>query len=74
MFYIYRITNLVNSKTYIGQHKHKKLNDSYLGSGGFHHTEESKRKISEANRWKKLSEKAKKCKRRVIINGKVFYR
>lgn len=33
MFYIYRITNKINGKTYIGQHKYKDLNDKYIGSG-----------------------------------------
>ena len=33
MYYIYRITNKINGKTYIGQHRYKKLNDSYMGSG-----------------------------------------
>lgn len=33
MYYIYRITNKVNGKTYIGQHKYKDLNDGYMGSG-----------------------------------------
>ena len=33
MYYIYRIRNLINGKTYIGQHKYRKLSDSYLGSG-----------------------------------------
>lgn len=33
MFYIYRITNLINGKTYIGKHEYKKLNEYYMGSG-----------------------------------------
>lgn len=33
MYYIYRITNKINGKTYIGQHKYKDLNDYYMGSG-----------------------------------------
>ena len=33
MYCIYRITNKINGKTYIGQHKYKKLNDKYMGSG-----------------------------------------
>lgn len=33
MFYIYRITNLINGKTYVGQHEYKKLNEYYMGSG-----------------------------------------
>lgn len=33
MWCIYRTINIINGKTYIGQHKYKRLNDSYIGSG-----------------------------------------
>ncbi len=33
MYYIYRITNNINGKTYIGQHKYKYFSDGYMGSG-----------------------------------------
>lgn len=36
MYYIYKITNLINGNTYIGQHKYKDLNDDYMGSGKKH--------------------------------------
>lgn len=36
MFYtIYRTTNLINGKFYIGKHKTKDLNDGYFGSGKY---------------------------------------
>lgn len=33
LYYIYEIKNNINGKTYVDQHKYKKLNDKYMGSG-----------------------------------------
>lgn len=47
MYCIYRIRNKVNGKTYIGQHRYKKLNDSYMGLG-VHLPKEIRDKISKS--------------------------
>jgi group I intron endonuclease len=33
MLYIYKITNLINGKIYVGKHSHKKTENGYFGSG-----------------------------------------
>lgn len=36
-YYIYKITNNINGKTYVGQHKYTDINDNYKGSGKILH-------------------------------------
>ena len=69
MYYIYRITNKVNGKTYIGQHKYKELNDSYMGSGV--HLRRAQKKYGMENFEKKIlvfniSKKGKPSNRRGV--------
>lgn len=80
---IYRITNLINGKTYIGQHKYKKLDDDYMGSGTLikraikkHGMESFKKEILEfniptvelANDWEQMYILFERVKRKAEYN------
>lgn len=69
MYYIYCITNNINGKTYIGQHKTIHINDSYMGSGVY--LKRSKEKYGLENFSKKILAIAE-TKKNVDILEKVF--
>ena len=50
MYCIYRITNKINGKTYIGQHKYIDLNDNYMGATQAKFVTEKLLKTKEENR------------------------
>lgn len=62
---IYRITNLINGKTYIGQHQYKNINDRYMGSGTL--LKRAKKKHGISNFKKEIICKGIKCKRTINV-------
>ena len=68
--YIYRISNLINGKTYIGQHQYKNLNDRYMGSGTY--LKRSKKKYGLKNFHKTILCHSISCKRTINVIEKLF--
>lgn len=68
--YIYRITNLVNGKTYIGQHQYKKMNDRYMGSGTY--LKRAKKKYGLKNFHKTILCHSISCKRTINVIEKLL--
>lgn len=68
--YIYRITNLINGKTYIGQHQYKKLNDRYMGSGTY--LKRAKKKYGLKNFHKTILCHSISCKRTINVIEKLL--
>lgn len=68
--YIYRITNLINGKTYIGQHQYKKIDDKYMGSGTY--LKRAKKKYGLENFQKTIICHSISCKRTTNVIEKLF--
>lgn len=76
-YYIYRITNNINHKTYIGQHKYCKsllVDDGYMGSGVILRKAQKKygienftKEMSKKNIGRKRSEETKKKMREACV-------
>lgn len=76
-FYLYKITNLINGKIYVGVHQTKNLDDGYLGSGS--HICSSIKKYGKENFHKEILEffhdaKSMFTKEREIVNEEFLKR
>ena len=78
MYYIiYKITNIVNNKIYIGKHKTNDLNDGYMGSGKYLHYSQNKHGIEKFKKdilYKLKSESEMNEKEANIVNEEFIAR
>ena len=68
MYCIYKITNNINGKTYIGQHKTENLGDSYFGSGK--KIENAIKKYGKANFTKEILEE---CSEETVNEREIYW-